>query len=100
MAEDSILQEAAEVVSGARMRDYAHPRVNFERIAKMWSVLLDYPVTPRDVARCMIALKLARDVNTPKRDNLVDIAGYAETANMLDTRLRAAMGDGSRKTDA
>ena len=40
-------------------------------------------VTPMDVPLCMIAVKLARQAHRHKRDNLVDIAGYARTAAMV-----------------
>ena len=40
-------------------------------------------VAPRDVPLCMIAVKLARQTHQHKRDNLVDIAGYARTAAMV-----------------
>jgi len=36
-----------------------------------------------DVPLCMIAVKLARQAHRHKRDNLVDIAGYARTAAMI-----------------
>ena len=36
-----------------------------------------------DVPLCMIAVKLARQAHRHKRDNLVDIAGYARTAAMV-----------------
>lgn len=79
----SILSEAESLVSGDRQRDYAPPRENLGRIATLWSVLLDHEVTPEDVARCMIAVKLARDCATAKRDNAVDIAGYAQVLDMV-----------------
>jgi hypothetical protein len=59
------------------------------RTAKFWSEILGLPVTPEQVALCMIAVKMSREVNAHKRDNLVDIAGYArtlETVKDLDQR--------------
>ena len=40
-------------------------------------------IMPMDVPLCMIAVKLARQAHRHKRDNLVDIAGYARTASMI-----------------
>lgn len=78
-----LLEEAATLVSGDRQNAYGHPRDNFERIAKIWSVVLGIEVTPREVALCMIGLKVARDVNEPRRENLLDIVGYADCADQL-----------------
>jgi hypothetical protein len=44
---------------------------------------MDRPVSPMQVALCLIQLKVAREVHAPKRDNLVDIAGYARVMEML-----------------
>lgn len=82
-AQENILQEADRITSGARQRDYDHPLPNHERIAAFWRAHLkgkygiEVPLTPEDVAWMMIYLKAARDMHTPRRDNLVDTAGYA-----------------------
>ena len=61
-----------------RGRDYGPILKNHERIAALWSTLLDHPVTPVQVAMCMTALKLSRLMETPDHaDSAVDIAGYA-----------------------
>jgi hypothetical protein len=36
-----------------------------------------------DIPLCMVAIKLARQSHHHKRDNLVDIAGYARTAAIV-----------------
>lgn len=76
------LEQAVKHVRGDRMKDYDHPKRNFDRIAKMWSVILDTEVTPTQFALCMMSMKIARHVKTPKEDNLVDIAGYVEALDM------------------
>jgi hypothetical protein len=72
----ALCAEAYELISGDRQRDYGTPADNLGRIAAMWTPLLGVEVTPHQVALCMVALKLARQVNTPKRDNIVDAIGY------------------------
>ncbi len=36
------------------------------------------------VALCMVAVKLAREVHAEKRDNLIDICGWARVAEMCE----------------
>ena len=82
-APEGILEEAIRITSGDRQRDYAHPLPNHVRIAEMWNAYLNIRKHPtgfieaEDVAAMMILLKLVRNAHTAKRDNSVDIAGYA-----------------------
>ena len=90
MNPETILEEAARLVTGDRQADYGPPDQDFARTAKMWEALLQSSITfddkdcpgflvisPAQVAMCMIALKLSRETHQKKRDNRVDIAGYA-----------------------
>ena len=79
----NILEEANQITSVDRHLDYGHPAQDFGRTAALWTTILGSPVTASQVALCMIALKISREVNAHKRDNLVDIAGYARTMEML-----------------
>jgi len=75
----TLATDAIAAVTGPRQRDYAHPKVNFQRIANLWSIVLDVDITPEQVALCMITMKVAREMNRHTRDNLVDIIGYSLT---------------------
>lgn len=75
---NSVLDDAHNAVHGDRYDDYGHPAVNLERTAKMWSAMLGIEVDGEMVAALFIAAKLSRHMHEPKRDNVVDIAGYAE----------------------
>lgn len=79
----NVLEEAQSLVHGKRNQDYGHPNEDFGRTAKMWASILGVDVSAEQVARCMIALKLSRECHKHTRDNLVDIAGYAATIEML-----------------
>jgi hypothetical protein len=96
--EQSVLEEAAKCVTGPRRRDYGTPDENFGRIAEHWNThlkdKLSKPITTSDVAMMMILLKVAREANSPKRDNYVDIAGYAQCAGELGCYIRAVKGEG------
>jgi hypothetical protein len=87
--QSTVAAEAHAAVYGQRGKDYGHPRDNFADAAAMWTVLLGdrltAPITAEDVARCMIGIKLARDLHSPKRDNRIDICGYAITLDRLET---------------
>lgn len=82
--ESNILDDAKYLTSEARRRDYGDVKVDFVRIANMWEVILGVKVEPKQVALCMIALKISRETNKSKRDNWVDIAGYARCGSMCD----------------
>lgn len=75
--EEPVTEEAQRIVMGARRDSYGHPSEDFNRIATMWSALLGFNISPRQVAHMMICVKLSRECNKYKRDNMVDIAGYA-----------------------
>ena len=74
-----ILDEAARIVTGERQMQYGKPEDNFARIADLWCAYLGgVPITEWDVANMMALLKIARTKGGEvKRDNWVDIAGYA-----------------------
>lgn len=80
---ENVLQEADRIVGGDRGEDYGHPFHDFSRTAAMATALLGQEIRPDQVPLLMIAVKLSRQANRPKRDNLVDIAGYARTAEMV-----------------
>jgi hypothetical protein len=72
-----LLQHAAGVIE-RRERSYGPPAESFEAIAARWSLVLGIPVTPAQVALCLIDLKLARLTHDPTHlDSIVDVAGYA-----------------------
>lgn len=88
MSNESILMEAQRLVYGDRNEAYGHPLDDFTRTAKMWSAILGFPVSADQVGLCMMAVKISRQCNSRKRDNMVDAAGYAATVQMvLDERL-------------
>ena len=77
MKRAEILQKAEQMINGPRARDYGDAYNNHERIAKMWTVLLDKEITVPQVYQCMIAVKLSRLIETPEHeDSAIDICGY------------------------
>lgn len=80
----TILEDAQDAVYGDRQADYGSATENFTNIANLWSAVLKTKVTPEQVALCMIQVKVARQMHKPKRDNLVDGAGYFATIEKLN----------------
>lgn len=78
-----VLLEARELITGDRNETYGSPTQNFQNTADLLNIQFRHKLqpgmvfTPTDVAVMMMQLKLARLVAQPKRDNFVDIAGYA-----------------------
>lgn len=83
MNKETILDEAKRIVYGERGENYGHPFEDFSRTAQIWSAILGIKVEPEQVALCMVGLKISREVNRPKRDNVVDGAGYFENLDMV-----------------
>jgi hypothetical protein len=87
VADESPLAEADRLVSGDRQAAYGHPIEDFTRTGRMWGAILGIPdVDPALVGLCMAALKISREVHRPKRDNRVDLAGYAKTIDLVRQR--------------
>lgn len=84
---ETILEEAQRLVYGQRGDDYGHPLDDFSKTAgainSMFRDKIMVDFTAEDIGLIMVLVKLSRQVNKPKRDNLVDIAGYAGTTEMV-----------------
>ena len=79
---DKIIHRAQSLISGARSSVYGPALLNHERIAAIWSVLLEKKITPQEVALCMVGVKLARLAETQDHDDsYADLIGYAALAH-------------------
>ena len=81
--EKSILSEAEEIVNGSRHSDYGDAKESFSRVATIASVMTGKELAPEDCCAVLMAVKLVRESFKHKRDNLVDMCGYAELMNRL-----------------
>ena len=83
----TVLAEAQSLVHGDRGGDYGHPIDDYTRTGRMWGAILGIgDIDPRVACLMMAVMKVSREVNKHKRDNLVDLAGYAECAQMVADR--------------
>ena len=82
-----VLLEAASIIQGDRNVAYGEPEDCFGLIANYWNIYMYNKKTPdistHDVAMMMCLLKIARANASKKKDNYVDIAGYAALAARL-----------------
>lgn len=84
MDRGDILNEAHKLTHGDRDKNYGSPLLNHQRIAAIWSVILEQDVRPDQVALCMAGVKLARLVETPDHtDSFVDGAAYFAIAGEI-----------------
>jgi hypothetical protein len=77
MTGELMLRQAAALVANRR-ETYGDPAASMAAVAQRGSITLGQPITPAQVALCLIDLKLARLAHQPSHlDSMVDIAGYA-----------------------
>lgn len=98
----TVLDIARDLVYGDRGADYGHPAEDYAATGAMWGAVLarwavdaaehrrehgidaaPLPVPPHLAVLCMCAVKLSRECRVPKRDNRIDLAGYAECADRV-----------------
>lgn len=78
-----VLREAEQLITGDRNVHYGEPTDNFRNIGELWTTRIRHKLkdgevlTGADVADFQMLVKLARNIAQTKRDNYVDIAGYA-----------------------
>ena len=84
MKHKSILLEADNLVNGERQKAYGKPENNFKHISEIVSSVLKKKVTAREIVIMLICTKMSRHIFKPKRDNLTDLAGYAEILSRIE----------------
>jgi hypothetical protein len=96
---ESILQEAHRLTHGDRGSAYGPPTDDYGRTAALVSALLAHklkePLTAAEMAMAMICVKLSRQVHKPKRDNMVDAAGYCWVAHECILQTKETTTDGN-----
>jgi len=81
---ETVLEEAQRITTGDRDADYGHPAEHWKRTTGAINAIYGTSFEPRDWGYMMQIDKMARDQNRPKRDNLVDICGYARCIERVD----------------
>lgn len=79
-----ICEEAAGLVSGERAEQYGDAKANYEVVAGLWSAFLGVPISAQQAALMVGLMKVGRiATGANKRDNYVDLAGYAGIAGEI-----------------
>lgn len=77
---ENVLQEADKLTMGVKYEEYGDSAIECQRIAEYWTTLFGHKVRADQVPLAMMLLKISRQQHRHKRDNLVDIAGYARVS--------------------
>ena len=87
----TILEEARKRVFNENQVKYGHPAINFAQVGEMWTLILrarghviDDPLDAHTVALMMQAWKMCRLLRGYDRDSVKDMAGYAQTMELID----------------
>lgn len=80
----TVCEIADNLVSTERQKTYGHPYDNFKDIGRIWGTILNLEdIPPEKVGLMMIGVKIAREKFLPKRDNRIDLCGYAKTIDII-----------------
>ena len=89
------ISEALSIVGGDRQSLYGNQKTNFRKYAKITNSLLDKTeieslrsgkITDTIVCKVLMSIKLGRHAYKPKKDNMVDLIGYASILHELQTK--------------
>jgi hypothetical protein len=90
--QEDVIETADRLVNQDRQEAYGHPFDDFSRTAKMMTgigfrftdpKLGIREIEAKDIPIFMILVKLSREANTHKEDNIVDTIGYAKTLKQV-----------------
>lgn len=80
----ALIEEAIRILHGDRAECYGDIFESFSRIACFWTTYLGVEISAVDVAQMMLLLKVSRQRNRHKRDNVVDQINYAIVTGLLN----------------
>lgn len=83
---ESILTEAAQIRGGERNADYGDAVESFGKIARVANEMTGLTLTAADCCKVMMAVKIVRESYNHKRDNLVDLCGYADILYLIENK--------------
>lgn len=92
----STFDTAYSLIGGDRKQAYGNYTTEATHVANIWNSLLKGgPVLARHVPLMMICLKVLRESNQHKPDNMIDVCGYAGLSAELEATLNARSTEGA-----
>lgn len=82
--QQSVLDEAAYIITGPRRAQYGPANESFSRIAALWAAYTGAKIDAHDVAAMMVLFKVDRARSGYHRDSAVDIIGYAALMEVIE----------------
>ena len=82
--EKSVLLQAESIVNNDRNEQYGDANAAFELYSEILKTTFGIDLTPSDVCKVMIAVKLGRLKYKYKEDSIIDTCGYLELLNRLE----------------
>ena len=79
----SLLLQAEKIVNGDRDEQYGNPSQAFQEYANILKTTFDIDLTPEQICKVQMAIKLGRLKYKFKQDSLLDLIGYSEILNRL-----------------
>lgn len=79
----TVCQEADSLIHGDRRADYGHPLDDYSKVVGAFNSMTGLSLTVEQAILFMQCVKLSRQQNKPKRDNLVDLCGYTGLLEMI-----------------
>ena len=82
----SVLLQAESIVNNDRNEQYGDANEAFELYAKILETTFGIVLTPSELCKVMIAVKLGRLKYKYKEDSIIDTCGYLELLNRLESK--------------
>ena len=80
----SVLLEADKIVNGDRNEQYGDPNIAFNEYSEILKTTFGIDLTPSEICKVQMAIKLGRMKYKYKKDSIVDLCGYCEILNRLE----------------
>lgn len=80
-----IIKEAQEILDriDKSHASYGPPKKSMQDAAAIASILCGKTLSAKDIVKVQMALKLSREANSHKEDNLIDLVAYTSILNDL-----------------
>jgi hypothetical protein len=80
---ESLLSQADKIVNGDRNEQYGDAKQAFSEYSDILKTTFNILLTPEEICKVMMAIKLGRLKYKFKEDSVVDLMGYSEILNRL-----------------